>query len=211
MRRRSTAVAHTGVELLNIEKGDLIKLFKQGIGSDLRRVCTVLLDAFMARERLRYFGTALRIAFVRSPEVKAACLIQLQWRRFCESEAQETNELYKLISNQRARSKSVAMMPRRPSIVEPSRMNSAGEPSRLGFSGPSAPTRDNTGGILAAIAKLAAQYEASQTGIHVSIGKLAAQQEMMEASIKSLMEKSSAGDTRATPQVRLESLDPFLA
>ena len=56
MRRRNTAVAHTNLELLNIETGNLVKLFKDGIASDLRRVCQVLLEEFMARERLRNLG-----------------------------------------------------------------------------------------------------------------------------------------------------------
>ena len=158
MRRRMTAVAYTSVECLNVEKDDLLQLFKQGIGSDLRRICMVLLDAFMARERLRSFGTKLRISFQKNkdPRVDAACVLQLMWRRFCDRDAAATNELYKLISKFDSRNRA----------AESKKAGATKAPKSLG-----APSSDIN--ILAAIGKLAAQQDAMQASINSIERKMA--------------------------------------
>ena len=85
MRRRLTARANTNVEALMIDKDDLIHL---GLGdsTNLRRMCNVLLTHFMGRERLNRLGMALRVAAAKPASVRAACMRQLAWRRYCDRE-----------------------------------------------------------------------------------------------------------------------------
>ena len=102
MRRRLTARANTNVEALMIDKDDLIQLFKLGDSTNLRRMCNVLLTHFMGRERLNRLGMALRVAAAKpASRVRAACMWQLAWRRYCDREARRHDELCKLIMSRR--------------------------------------------------------------------------------------------------------------
>ena len=74
----------------------MLRLFRETNGVDLRRICTVVLKSFMARERIRNVGTMLRIALETNTEHRAATFIQLAWRRFTSREAQK-DELFRLI------------------------------------------------------------------------------------------------------------------
>ena len=100
LRRRMTYVAHSLVEVFIIERADLLKLFQQGAHADLRRICRTVLDSFLRQERLRALLLKLLRAAERNPAMRAAYTMQLCWLRFCEREASERDELYKLIQHQ---------------------------------------------------------------------------------------------------------------
>lgn len=102
-RRPATHVARTFCELLIIERPDLLKLFKAA-PSDARRLCTLVLSDYDARERLRNLSFALRKNQVANEpdgsgkELKSAYVMQYIWRRYCGKRAQEEDELNKLIT-----------------------------------------------------------------------------------------------------------------
>ena len=100
-RRSQTARASKNVETLIVEKANLLLLFRKGdFEADLRRVCTAILDSFIAQTRLATFKTKMRRSAARikgERDMWAAYTLQLVWRTYKERDARANDELYKLI------------------------------------------------------------------------------------------------------------------
>jgi len=98
LRRHHTAVAHTKVESLIIEKADLITLFKNTASrANVQRICTSLLHSLLMHERLRKIATAMRRSCAPDEQSRAVFALQRAWRHFVDREAQRSDELCRLI------------------------------------------------------------------------------------------------------------------
>ena len=102
MRRRCTAIAASSVEALIIGKADLLELLRRAeFAVDTRRICRVVIECFIARERLRKFKSKLMKAVAGMASDRqgyAASSIALAWRRHIEQQTQKIDPLYQLFS-----------------------------------------------------------------------------------------------------------------
>lgn len=139
MRRRCTAMAHVQVNLLIIEKPDLLKLFKQAgenLVIDLRKICNTVLAQFMARERLArtkiklYRGILAKQRGERARRDHAELGLLLAYRRHRDRFSLQHDELYKIISKEFSRKKErVGDPPTRQSVGDPSTRQSVQQPA----------------------------------------------------------------------------------
>jgi len=152
-RREATLVARNNCEALLIAREDIQRLFDND-GPSARRVCVLVLDAFLRMDRLSMLALRLRVLahshhkdHKKGLEEWCALTIQYHWRRYSDLLARVTDPIYELMereglpqqegtdtiaaySNRSSRSDTK----RKPSMLDLRRQSSSS--SRLSFSAP---------------------------------------------------------------------------